>query len=196
VHTYSLIHDDLPAMDDDDLRRGKPTCHRKFGEATAILAGDALLTGAFEALGRYRDPAVAHQAVTTLARAAGAAGMVGGQAMDIAKTRRMTSSGLAAVNRLKTGRLFEASAVLGGIAAGAGTKKLRALAAYGRAIGEAFQLVDDCLDRDGFVRLIGAARTRTAAHAATRRAEKALKVFGARAAPLRALAAHMADRIH
>src|SRR5690349_765978 len=114
IHTYSLIHDDLPAMDDDDLRRGLPTCHKKFGEALAILAGDALLTLAFQVLAEHYPPATAAAACRELARAAGAAGMVGGQVLDLAWEKGSgTADDLAQVHALKTGALFRACLQLG-----------------------------------------------------------------------------------
>ena len=196
VHTYSLIHDDLPSMDDDDSRRGKPTCHRKFGEALAILAGDALLTRSFGILAEYRKPSVTRSAIAALTAAAGTAGMVGGQVMDIAGKKKMTIERLDRINDLKTGRLFEAAAALGAITAGADRRRVKAMAAYGRAIGRAFQIVDDCLDGDGYARLMGAVRARAAGRAATCRAEKALAPFSAKGKTLAALACHLADRIH
>lgn len=196
VHTYSLIHDDLPAMDDDDYRRGKPTCHKAFGEAHAILAGDALLTLAFAILAENLEPRTAARAAAELAGAIGAAGMAGGQSMDIEREERKATRGaLDLVNRLKTGRLFEASAKLGAIVAGANKKKERAMAAYGAAIGEAFQIVDDCLDDDGYAVLIGRERARGAGFASTRKAQAALAAFGDAGAVLAALADHLASRI-
>ncbi len=145
VHTYSLIHDDLPAMDDDDLRRGRPTCHRQFDEATAILAGDALLTLAFEVLATGCPPRTAAVSCAELATGAGAAGMVGGQAMDLA-----ASGELEAIHRRKTGALIRASLRLGLYAAqaenGIIAANLSAVDAYSAAFGLAFQIADDLLD--------------------------------------------------
>ncbi len=155
VHTYSLIHDDLPAMDDDDLRRGLPTCHKKFGESTAILAGDALLTLAFEVLADGYPPATAAACCRELARGAGAAGMVGGQADDLAMESRAgvgTLEELEFLHARKTGALFRASLRLGVMSAqgerpgGADPRTLAAFDAYGRAFGLAFQITDDLLD--------------------------------------------------
>jgi geranylgeranyl diphosphate synthase, type II len=155
VHTYSLIHDDLPAMDDDDLRRGLPTCHKKFGESTAILAGDALLTLAFEVLADGYPPATAAACCRELARGAGAAGMVGGQADDLAMESREgvgTLEELEFLHARKTGALFRASLRLGVMSAqgerpgGADPCTLAAFDAYGRAFGLAFQITDDLLD--------------------------------------------------
>jgi geranylgeranyl diphosphate synthase, type II len=150
VHTYSLIHDDLPAMDDDDLRRGLPTCHRKFDEATAILAGDALLTLAFEAVSEMQPSPVAARCVKELAKAAGAVGMVGGQVDDLhADAGPGTLEWLESLHERKTGALLRASLRMGGIAAGASLEQLDALTDYGRQIGLAFQIVDDLLDVEG-----------------------------------------------
>jgi geranylgeranyl diphosphate synthase type II len=162
VHAYSLIHDDLPAMDDDDLRRGQPTCHKKFGEALAILAGDALLTLAFQVLAEGYPPAAASSCCRELARAAGAAGMVGGQADDLAWERAdaaqagrpRTALGLEDLHARKTGALIRASLRLGALAAharrdGPPPELLERLDAYGRCLGLAFQITDDLLDVEG-----------------------------------------------
>ncbi len=165
VHSYSLVHDDLPAMDNDDERRGRPTVHVVYGEAAAILVGDALLTAAFER--------VAHSAtlVRELARAAGGAGMVGGQYLDI-YGKASDIEGLTRLHRMKTGALLRASVRMGGLAAGADDDQLLALTRYGAAIGLAFQVADDVLDADqdagedgppSFVRLLGLERTRAEA---------------------------------
>jgi geranylgeranyl diphosphate synthase type II len=154
VHCYSLAHDDLPAMDDDDLRRGRPTCHKKFGEATAILAGDALLTLAFEVLARDSSSAeLATASCRELAAAAGAGGMVGGQADDIAATvndpARVAVETLKSIHSRKTGALLAVCVRLGGLAAEADAATMRALDAFGREIGLAFQVADDLLDAAG-----------------------------------------------
>lgn len=151
VHTYSLIHDDLPAMDDDDLRRGLPTCHAAFDEATAILAGDALLAQAFESLALGGFPAsVIAKACLELAQAAGARALVGGQADDLsAEFKTGDLAFLEHIHRRKTGALFVASLRLGGIIAEASDVQLGALENYGRSLGLAFQVVDDLLDLQG-----------------------------------------------
>ncbi len=145
VHSYSLIHDDLPAMDNDDLRRGQPTSHKKFGEAMAILAGDALLTEAFSLISGGPEPQRAGLCVE-LARAAGAAGMVGGQVLDIASDRPAEEGYLTRTHRLKTGALIRAACRMGVIASGGSVEQLRAADAYGDAVGLAFQITDDILD--------------------------------------------------
>lgn len=163
IHTYSLIHDDLPAMDNDDLRRGVPTCHKQFDEATAILAGDGLLTLAFEVLARDVRPAEAAAACCRdLASAAGAVGMVGGQVADLEAEGRWGTGRpdaaidaesalrrLEGIHRRKTGRLLSTALTLGGRIAGASPDILRSLDAYGQDVGLAFQIADDLLDVDG-----------------------------------------------
>ena len=150
VHTYSLVHDDLPALDNDDLRRGRPTCHKVFGDAMAILAGDALLTLSFEVLSRLpRIPAERKiRLVEELARAAGTAGgMIGGQVNDIEGERKKpTAALLETIHRAKTGALLRASVRMGAIYAGATEDELAALSCYGEHIGLAFQIIDDVLD--------------------------------------------------
>lgn len=150
IHTYSLIHDDLPALDNDDLRRGRPTCHKIYGEAMAILAGDALLTMAFEVLGRLpHTPAeVRIRLVEELARASGTVdGMIGGQVNDIEGERKLpTARLLESIHRAKTGALIRASVRMGAIYGGATEEELKGLTEYGEHIGLAFQIVDDILD--------------------------------------------------
>lgn len=153
VHAYSLIHDDLPAMDDDDLRRGRPTCHKQFDEATAILAGDALLTAAFETLAtRIPQPDRAVRACRVLAKSAGRSGMVGGQMDDLLAENRNERHNLAwleAIHRRKTGALFTCSLQLGAISVGAQDAQIESLTNYARDLGLAFQIVDDLLDWEG-----------------------------------------------
>lgn len=163
VHAYSLVHDDLPAMDDDDLRRGRPTCHKEYDEATAILTGDALLTRAFGLLAEeIKDPAVAIKCVEILSRAAGAVGMVGGQGDDLDEAvgkklfeqfergeKDACLATIESIHRRKTGAMFSASLELGWTVAGASPQQAEALATYGRCLGLAFQIIDDLLDVDG-----------------------------------------------
>ncbi len=149
LHTYSLIHDDLPAMDNDDLRRGKPTCHVVFGEAMAILAGDALQTLAYQTLARLRCPAAAAvQIIGLVADATGSVeGMIGGQVLDIeAEHSKPTAASVDAIHRAKTGALIRVSLVSGGLYAGADADDVRRLTEFGRKAGLAFQIVDDVLD--------------------------------------------------
>jgi geranylgeranyl diphosphate synthase type II len=149
IHTYSLIHDDLPALDNDDLRRGKPTCHKKFGEASAILAGDALLTLAFETIAA--TPVAPARTTAMVAEVAGAAGtvngMVGGQVADLeAEGKRIAPEMLEYIHRSKTAALIRASVAAGALCAGAGTEDVARLRRFGEAIGWAFQVTDDILD--------------------------------------------------
>ena len=155
IHCYSLIHDDLPAMDDDDLRRGRPTAHKAFDEATAILAGDALLTYAFDVLA---DPATCDDAIVratlvlALARAAGLGGMVGGQALDLAAEtagRPLTQQEILTLQAMKTGALLRFAVDAGAILGGASPAQAQALSRYGAALGAAFQIADDILDAEG-----------------------------------------------
>ncbi len=219
IHAYSLIHDDLPAMDDDVLRRGKPTCHVVFGEAVAILAGDALQTLAFELLASSPQLATGHgtrlQMVTELARAAGAQGMVGGQAIDIAATG--TSPGeteLSHMHALKTGALITASVVLGALSSNVvSPERLAALREFARLTGLAFQIRDDILDVEAdsavsgkqqgkdarrnkptYTSVLGLAGARARLQQAADQAERQLAGFGAEAANLRALAKLMLER--
>ncbi len=153
LHTYSLVHDDLPCMDDDDLRRGRPTVHKGYGDATAVLAGDALLTLAFEVVAEAGG-----EAVIALARAAGAAGMVGGQQADMAAEQGRgvrTLEGVAWIHDRKTAALIRASLEVGALAGGGARAGLPALREYGDLLGRAFQIADDCLDVDGSSAALG-----------------------------------------
>lgn len=159
VHTYSLIHDDLPCMDDDDLRRGKPTNHKVYGEATAVLAGDALLTGAFEVMLAQTGSLPADRvaaAAACLAKAAGSQGMVGGQVLDMAgEGYTLSAEELGELYALKTGALFTAAAEMGGLLAGAEQEAQRAVRGYAQKIGLAFQIQDDILDVEGDEAVLG-----------------------------------------
>lgn len=157
IHTYSLIHDDLPAMDDDDLRRGKPTCHKAFDEATAILAGDALLTNAFSHMARAEVPAQPLlEAVRLTAEAAGAAGMVGGQVLDLAgEGQKLSLEELRVLNAKKTGALLFNACECGAVLAGASPAMREAARTYGAELGIAFQITDDILDVVGDEATVG-----------------------------------------
>ena len=223
IHAYSLIHDDLPAMDDDDLRRGQPTCHKQFGEALAILAGDALQALAFQVLAEGYPPTTAAACCRELAKAAGAAGMVGGQVDDLAWERpaggkeERTVEGLEALHARKTGALIRASLRLGVLAAHAPEAPDRGLLerfdAYGRCLGLAFQITDDLLDVEGqaeqagkrlhkdaargkltYPGLLGVAESRRRAERLCRAADEHLAPLGAAAARLRATAAYVLGR--
>ena len=159
IHTYSLVHDDLPAMDDDDLRRGKPTNHKVYGEALAILAGDALLTEAFHLLSTGKNDREENARrialVRELATAAGAAGMVGGQTLDIDEERPAEEGYLLRLHRLKTGALIRAACRMGVICGGGTQEQLEAAGAYGDSVGLAFQIADDVLDVEGDPQKLG-----------------------------------------
>lgn len=167
VHTYSLVHDDLPCMDDDDLRRGMPTLHVEFDEATAVLAGDALLTLAFEVLASERthaDPAVRCELIAELARAAGTYGMVGGQMMDLlAENRELDEAAIKRLQGMKTGALFAFACEAGAILGEAAGEAREALSAYARDLGLAFQIADDLLDAEGSAEALGKAVGKDAA---------------------------------
>ncbi|MEM6928788.1 MAG: polyprenyl synthetase family protein, partial [Myxococcota bacterium] len=201
VHTYSLVHDDLPSMDDDDERRGRPTVHVQFDEATAVLVGDALLTLAFELLVEAPLPPETLTAqVRTLSKAAGASGMVGGQVLDLGLSGGAADlDALTALHRAKTGALIAASCQLGGLAAGADAEQLANLGAYGEAVGLGFQLVDDLLDAGeddtspSVVRAIGPEATRSLAEETERQALAAARALP-RAEVLEAMAAYTVQR--
>jgi farnesyl diphosphate synthase len=217
VHCYSLIHDDLPAMDNDDLRRGLPTCHVKFDEATAILAGDALLTRAFEVLAdpaTHPDPRVRSDLVVELARAAGPEGMVGGQMLDLlAEHQRLNMTEVTRLQRMKTGTLIAFSCESGAILGKASDSARQALHAYAHDLGLAFQIADDLLDVEGdeaevgkktgkdqgagkatFVSLLGPERARAQSDMLAGQAVEHLEIFSKNAEPLRALAAFVVNR--
>jgi farnesyl diphosphate synthase len=166
VHCYSLVHDDLPAMDNDDLRRGQPTAHKAYDEATAILVGDGLLTFAFDILSRtqtHPDPAVRVELVGALARAAGLGGMIGGQMLDLAAEGRFTGTGpqklgedgVRTLQAMKTGALLRFACEAGGMLGSATPQQRKALERYGSAVGQAFQIADDLLDLEGDTALVG-----------------------------------------
>ncbi len=167
VHCYSLVHDDLPAMDDDDLRRGQPTVHRAYDEATAILAGDSLLTYAFDIVASEEtelDPAVRARLVAALARASGVGGMAGGQALDLeAETRKPDEAGIITLQAMKTGALIRFACEAGAIAADASPEDRERMAEFGAAIGLAFQLADDLLDVTADAAAMGKATGKDAA---------------------------------
>ena len=217
VHCYSLIHDDLPAMDDDDLRRGRPTCHIKFDEATAILAGDALLTKAFEVLAdpeTHQDAKVRADLVLALAKASGHAGMVGGQMLDlVAEDHELDMPEITRLQRMKTGELIAVSCEAGAILGKASEHARNQLHAYAHDIGLAFQIADDLLDVEGdeeavgkkigkdadagkatFVSLLGVERAREQAQLLSTQAKEHLESFGDSAELLRQLAHFIVNR--
>lgn len=217
LHTYSLIHDDLPAMDNDDVRRGKPSVHKKFDEATAVLAGDALLTLCFEILSdvkTHSDPEIRCELIATLSRAVGALGMVGGQMIDLkSENQSLIENEINRMQQMKTGALIVFSCEAGAILAQVKGKRRNALKHYGRDIGLAFQIVDDLLDierssldigktagkdiRAGkatIVSLIGAGNAKIKADKLIKQAIKGLEIFDDKANILRSLAAFVVGR--
>ncbi len=219
IHTYSLIHDDLPAMDDDDLRRGRLTCHKAFDEATAILAGDGLLTLAFELLAhpdlRARVSAGRLlEVIYLVAKAAGIEGMVGGQMADLlAEGRPVSAEELDFIHQHKTAALITASVVAGGVLAGASEAQQQALKTYGKAIGRAFQIIDDLLDILGdeeiigkpvgsdlakgkatYPRVFGLEASKQKARELVTRALESLQLFDEKANPLRDIAHYVVER--
>jgi geranylgeranyl diphosphate synthase type II len=221
IHTYSMVHDDLPCMDDDDLRRGRPANHKVFGEAIATLAGDALLTDAFKVLARSAlstpgpaSPAAVLETIAELAEAAGSQGMVGGQVIDLlAEGKPMDLSQLEYLHGKKTGALFAAAVCGGARLSGASRAQLEALRAYARALGLAFQVIDDVLDVEAsteqmgkrthkdeargkatYPSLIGLEQSRVLARSLVRLAHEALAGFDERAEPLRRLASFAVER--
>lgn len=219
IHTYSLIHDDLPAMDDDDFRRGQPTNHRVFGEAVAILAGDALLTSAFDVLSNPEHvggmkPGALLSIIREIAVASGSLGMVGGQVIDIeSEGMEVDFATLEYIHSHKTGALIRASVRVGAMAAGADDEQLRALTRYGTDVGLAFQIADDILDIVGtqeeigkdvgsdiergkktYPAFIGLDASRARAEELSRSAVEALSGFGPHAGPLREIAKYIVSR--
>ena len=211
LHAYSLVHDDLPAMDDDDLRRGKPSCHKQFDEATAILAGDALQTRAFEVLAEvdtHADPEVRVELVMALASATGMRGMVGGQMIDMeSEGKELTGPEITRLQALKTGRLIQYAAEAGAILGRAPAAQRHAIIAYGRDLGAAFQIYDDVLDETAtaeemgktagkdleagkatMVRILGLDGARLQAETLATQAAGHLESFGEKASLLQALA--------
>jgi len=195
VHAYSLVHDDLPAMDDDDYRRGRPSCHKVFGEANAILAGDALLTLAFGIIAKYAKPKTGIPAIGELAEAIGTKGMVGGQVIDLEyKDRDKSEKVLDNINRLKTSRLFEASARLGAIAAAADPEKTASLTRFGKFFGLAFQAVDDLMDGDSCPGGAEGVRGRREAGLLMEEGKRAIDIFGRKGRMLKDIADHILHR--
>ena len=216
IHTYSLIHDDLPAMDNDDYRRGKLTNHKKYGEAIAILAGDALLNKAFETVTSavYKDSSRAVKAMSVLSKSSGTEGMIGGQTVDIeSEGKKISPDELLYLHSLKTGAIIRSSGVIGAIMAGAGDDEIKAVDEYCKNFGIAFQIQDDLLDILGneeilgkatgsdsanekttFVTLYGIEESKKAVDSYTEKACSALDVFGSKAQQLKALAYLLVNR--
>lgn len=195
AHAFSLIHDDLPGMDDDDYRRGKLTCHRKYGEAAAILAGDALLSLAFEILADGQRPAMAQRLIKEFAASLGSLGIAGGQCVDIEyEGRKKDLKVLNYINSHKTGALIKAAVKMGALASCASAKKIKKMEEFGTAIGEAFQLVDDVLDNGDSLRALGKTAAIKKAKTLTEKAKGSLGDFGAPACALRGIADYLIER--
>ncbi|MBL7685091.1 MAG: polyprenyl synthetase family protein [Deltaproteobacteria bacterium] len=217
IHTYSLIHDDLPAMDDDDLRRGKPTNHKIYGEAMAILAGDALLTEAFRIMAKHRhpqvDPVVLIEVIEQIADASGSQGMAGGQVVDLeSEKKHITLSELERLHQHKTGRLIRVSVEAGARLGGGSSEQVKALGLYGEKIGLAFQIADDVLDIEGgeeigkdigsdlekekstYPRLMGIEESKRRAALLIEESIQLLNPFGESAQPLREIARYVVSR--
>ncbi|NQU73545.1 MAG: polyprenyl synthetase family protein [Candidatus Omnitrophica bacterium] len=195
VHTFSLIHDDLPSMDDDDYRRGKWTCHKKFDEATAILAGDGLLSLAFETLTTGGDSGIKVKLIRELTASTGSMGMIGGQCVDIEYDgRKKLPSILNYINLRKTGALIKAALKIGAIAAGADSKKIKTMGEFGKSIGGAFQIIDDILDNGDSVRGFGKEGAYKKARFLTEKAKDSLSIFSGKAGNLRAIADYLVER--
>jgi geranylgeranyl diphosphate synthase type II len=216
IHAYSLIHDDLPAMDDDDLRRGKPTNHKVFGEAIAILAGDALQALAFETIAETKgvEAKILVEVVRKIASAAGVGGMVVGQVADvISEGKQIDIDALEFIHKHKTGALIEASVVVGGLLGGGSAEQVNALSLYGSKVGLAFQIADDILDIEGeeaklgkrtggdtqkqkltYPSVFGLSESKNLAQKAVEEAINSLAAFDERADPLRLLAHFIVDR--
>jgi len=215
VHSYSLVHDDLPAMDDDDMRRGRPSCHKAFDEATAILTGDALLTMAFEILAKdVQDPATAVALIKTLAEVAGPAAMIAGQMADLeGENHHATAALLRTIHLNKTAKMFAGAAAMGAIAGSADQARLQALTDFGLKLGLVFQIADDLLDvlqtsehlgktagKDAqqgkitYPKVLGINQSRRTAAQLTQEAVNALEPFGQEADILRRLAAVLLER--
>ena len=216
IHTYSLIHDDLPSMDNDDFRRGRATCHKVFGDGIAVLAGDALLTIAFE-IAATAKPTRGYDAtdlISEIAVAAGSQKLIAGQVADLeAEGRPITRAGLRYIHENKTAAMLKASVRLGAMSANAATKQLDAMGAFGAALGLAFQVIDDILDvtqtseklgksagkdvaaqKATYPAVIGLEKSRQEAQRLTNEAHAALAPFGTRADTLRAIAAYLLER--
>jgi len=200
IHAYSLVHDDLPALDNDETRRGQPTCHRKFGEALAILAGDALLTRSFQLLGEVKPAETAVALIKELSEAAGTHGMIGGQVVDILFAEKgsgqaLDLSTLDYISRRKTGRLIQASAVMGALMGTNSPAKLTRIRRFGSALGLAFQVVDDIMDNDGHLRLMSREQAREKVEGLIQEAKQEAARFASRGKRLLGLANFLLDSL-
>lgn len=196
IHSYSLIHDDLPCMDNDMFRRGKPTCHKKFGEAIAVLAGDALLTHAFHVLSQNGNPKLAQRLTSEISHAIGSTGMVGGQVVDkqLSIVKRPQLPEISYVNIQKTGQLIRTSCLSGAIAAKASKSLEKTISYYGECLGFSYQIVDDIMDSDGFVRIMSRHEAQDEASLLIEKAKKSLKSLGVKGKRLAEIADFVLNR--
>ena len=195
IHSYSLVHDDLPCMDNDLVRRGKPSCHAKFGEVTALLAGDALLTRAFGILASGKPDLKRLRALSWMAEASGHQGMVGGQALDIEyRDKELDLPTVEYINTHKSGALIAVSTRMGAFLGGGSPKEVENLYRYGKAVGLLFQLTDDIMDAQGYAKVIGSRDAHEEAQKLLQRAKTALAPFKARGRALSAIADFVATR--
>lgn len=197
IHSYSLVHDDLPCMDNDDFRRGEPTCHKKFGEAIALLAGDGLLTLAFQILADAKPESKAVLYLREISTASGTYGMIGGQVADIQVTKRdLNLPTLEYIHTHKTGQLIKASAVCGAIAADANSEVQKRILRFGELLGVAFQSVDDYLDNDGFSIVMNRTELAQKIRDLIAKSKRELKPLGKKADPLHFMAQFLLERMN
>lgn len=196
VHAYSLVHDDLPALDNDDFRRGRPSCHKKFGEAMGILAGDGLLTMAFEWVGRIKPADAAVKVLAELSTAAGTFGMIGGQVADIfAQKKECDEAMLVYISIHKTGCLIRAAAVIGALGAGGSPSEIHRIRKYGECLGLAFQVADDMNDSDGYLKLMTLSEAEERVRDLIAHAKKQIKFIGKKAEALIFIADNLVSRM-
>ena len=196
IHSYSLVHDDLPSMDNDIFRRGKPTLHKKYGEAIAVLAGDALLTQSFNVLSRMKNPKLAQRLTYEISLAASSTGMIGGQVVDkqLSLINRPQLPEISYVNIQKTGQLIRTSCVAGAITAGADKKKEKSISYYGECLGFSYQIVDDIMDSDGFVRIMSRHEAQDEARLLTEKAKSSIQFLGDKGKVLTDIADYVLNR--
>lgn len=195
IHCFSLVHDDLPALDNDDVRRGQPSCHIKFGEAVALLGGDALLNLAFQILAKGSPSTRFLQLLDEISTSTGTYGMIGGQAAELSVPQDLNLPTLDFISIHKTGMLIKASAMSGAIAAGASKEVKTRMLHYGEAMGLAFQLIDDCLDGDGYLKIIPAAEARQKARDLIAHAKREIHHLGKKGEKLLTLADYLLKRL-
>jgi len=196
IHSYSLIHDDLPSMDNDSLRRGKPACHKKFGEAIAVLAGDSLLTLSFQVLSQVPDARITKRLISDVSHAVGSTGMIGGQVVDkeTEHVARPELPEISYINIQKTGQLIRASCLVGAVMARASLKVEKAIEDYGRSLGLSFQIVDDIIDGDGFTKIMSRHEAYDEAKDLVEKAKSSIQFLGRKAKRLNEIADFVLNR--